>query len=93
MVKKTPKRTNKQYVITIIEDRCKGCSLCVTFCPSDTLKVSDEPNQKGVFVPMVVDISTCKGCNLCSKYCPDFAIFCSDETGSKNKKKGKVRSK
>ena len=84
-------KPKKQYVITIIEDRCKGCNLCVTFCPSDTLKVSDEPNQKGVFVPRVVDISTCKGCNLCSNYCPDFAIFCSDKSESKKMVKGRSK--
>jgi 2-oxoglutarate ferredoxin oxidoreductase subunit delta len=77
------RRAGKNYKIVILEDRCKGCKLCVSFCPSDTLEMSEKTNVKGYFLPMVVDITTCKGCNLCSKYCPDFAIYCEEDSSSK----------
>ncbi len=70
------RKSGKNFKIIIIKARCKGCKLCVTYCPTDTLKMSKETNINGYFVPEVKDIKTCSGCNLCSKYCPDFAIFC-----------------
>jgi len=66
------------YDIIIIDERCKGCKLCVKFCPTKTLQMSKDTNSKGYFVPVVINIATCKGCNLCSKYCPDFAIYCKE---------------
>ena len=73
---KSSNRTTNKYKITIIKDRCKGCKLCVSYCPMGTLEMSDEMNEKGFNIPRVVSLDTCKGCELCSKYCPDFAIFC-----------------
>jgi len=76
------KKMDKQkFEITIIKERCKGCKLCVIYCPTETLEMTEELNFNGYFVPEVIDIIRCKGCNLCTKICPDFAIFC-----SKNKK-------
>ena len=78
MVKDKTKNTQpvKKFRIIIIEDRCKGCKLCVSYCPTETLGMSDRTNKKGYFVPEVINIKNCKGCDLCSKYCPDFAIYC-----------------
>jgi 2-oxoglutarate ferredoxin oxidoreductase subunit delta len=89
---KSRKPTSKKYKIIIIKDRCKGCKLCVSYCPTETLEMSNEMNVKGYYIPHVVSINRCKGCDLCSKYCPDFAIFseCSDDgkdTQDFNKKK------
>ncbi|MBW2564503.1 MAG: 4Fe-4S binding protein [Deltaproteobacteria bacterium] len=52
--------------IHIIESRCKGCGLCVEFCPRGVLKMSDKFN------------SACVGCHFCEEVCPEFAIFCSN---------------
>jgi len=72
------KSKKHNYNIIIIDERCKGCKLCVKFCPTNTIQMSKEVNTKGYFVPVVINIVTCKGCNLCSKYCPDFAIYCKE---------------
>ena len=91
-VDKTSKsESKKKYKVTIIKDRCKGCKLCVLFCPSGTLEMSQEINSKGYILPKVVDISKCKGCNLCFKYCPDFAIYCEEAKGTDNKKTRKMK--
>ena len=76
----TPKKkaSKKNYKITILEDRCKGCKLCVIYCPTDTLEMSNNVNIKGNFIPKIKNIKACKGCNLCFKFCPDFAIFCTE---------------
>ena len=91
MVMPTKSRKSKKiFEVTIIKDRCKGCELCITNCPTDSLEMSKETNIKGYFVPRILDISTCSGCNLCSKLCPDFAIFCSEaDVNKKDRKKSK----
>ncbi|WP_372713812.1 ferredoxin family protein [Ilyobacter sp.] len=46
---------------------CKGCGICVEFCPKDVLDMKDGKVN-------VKDISACIKCNMCGKLCPDFAI-------------------
>lgn len=46
---------------------CKGCEICVEFCPKKTLAME---GTKAI----VADISTCSQCMLCELRCPDFAI-------------------
>jgi len=64
--------------ITIIENRCKGCGLCVEFCPKDVLSMSDGFNQKGYHPPFVEESSACVGCHFCEEVCPEFAVFCEE---------------
>lgn len=53
--------------ITINEQWCKSCEICVNFCPK---KVYD----MGRFYPVVARPDDCIACKLCEKLCPDFAI-------------------
>lgn len=62
--------------IFIIEDRCKGCGLCVEFCPTNVLKMSDKFNQKGYHPPFVERPTECVACHFCEEVCPEFAIYC-----------------
>jgi 2-oxoglutarate ferredoxin oxidoreductase subunit delta len=79
-VKKNKRGKNKkQYQIYILKDRCKGCKLCVLYCPTDTLEMSDEVNINGNFIPRIIDLEKCKGCKLCFKMCPDFALYVEDK--------------
>lgn len=57
----------KQWRIEIDAKLCKGCNICVDFCPTDTLEM------KGPVVE-IRDIDVCTGCQLCDLRCPDFAI-------------------
>ena len=61
--------------VAINAELCKGCGLCIAFCPSAVLKVSDKFNGKGYHPPHVVNPDACIGCDMCGMYCPDFAIF------------------
>ena len=54
--------------ITVKEHLCKGCEICVEFCPQKVLKMQG-------FVVVVDDIEKCKVCKMCELRCPDFAIF------------------
>ncbi|MDR3163762.1 MAG: 4Fe-4S binding protein [Mycoplasmataceae bacterium] len=61
--------------ITIIEERCKGCSVCTQFCPLHLLSVSKTKiNPAGYNVISVSDINKCIGCGMCSLMCPDRAL-------------------
>ena len=66
----------KKYKITIPKERCKGCGLCVAFCPKEVLEMSEErkTNEKGYRFVRVVKEENCTGCANCAVICPDTLI-------------------
>lgn len=60
--------------ITIDQERCKGCSLCIEFCPKKAIILSNKLNLKGYFVAAPVDDNGCNGCATCALMCPEIAI-------------------
>ncbi|MFC1887668.1 ferredoxin family protein [Candidatus Cloacimonadota bacterium] len=70
-----PKPKVVEGEIHIVEDRCKGCSFCVEFCPNNVLELSTHFNIKGYHPPRVVDPDRCTFDGLCESMCPDSAIF------------------
>jgi 2-oxoglutarate ferredoxin oxidoreductase subunit delta len=61
--------------IHLIVERCKGCQLCVTYCPRGVLEMSSLFNAKGYHPPQVSDSQHCVACGLCEMLCPEFAIY------------------
>jgi 2-oxoglutarate ferredoxin oxidoreductase subunit delta len=55
-------------VIKIKNEWCKGCGLCVGFCPKGVLSL----NAYGKAV--IEHPEKCTQCGNCELYCPDFAI-------------------
>jgi len=53
--------------IDIVVNYCKGCEICVVFCPEKVLVMNRE-------IVEVLDISKCSKCNICEYLCPDFSI-------------------
>jgi len=49
---------------------CKGCHICVDFCPTGTLAM----NGKGEH-PTVAHPENCTACHFCDTHCPDMAIL------------------
>lgn len=47
---------------------CKGCGICVAFCPKAVLEL-DKKDKASVAVP-----EKCIACRLCELRCPDLAI-------------------
>jgi len=65
----------KTRIKTVIDnDRCKGCGLCIEFCPQNHLRISDVLRWFCIH-PVEPDEETeCTGCKLCVLMCPDVAI-------------------
>jgi 2-oxoglutarate ferredoxin oxidoreductase subunit delta len=60
--------------ITVNNERCKGCELCVISCPKKIIEMSAELNKKGYHFAKLSDESLCTGCGFCYQICPDVAI-------------------
>lgn len=60
--------------ITVDGERCKGCGLCLEFCPRNNLRLAEGLNARGVHVAEESGAGTCTGCKLCALMCPDVAI-------------------
>ena len=79
-------------MITLMEDWCKGCELCIIRCPVDALEWSDQLNKRGVYPPRLKEVNECNFCRLCELICPDFAItVIPDEDEGKEKKETKSK--
>ncbi len=60
--------------VKINKKRCKGCRLCILFCPKKNLKVDEAMNESGLFPAAVIDIDACTGCGFCYVMCPEACI-------------------
>ncbi|MEW6665095.1 MAG: ferredoxin family protein [Thermodesulfobacteriota bacterium] len=55
-------------VVEINRDWCKGCGICVAFCPGKALEKDDR--EKACWVRP----EECNACGICELRCPDMAI-------------------
>ena len=53
---------------------CKGCGICVAFCPRQVLAVENGKVH-------IVDLEKCVKCGSCESLCPDYAIYIVQEGG------------
>lgn len=58
----------------IRDDLCKGCVLCVAFCPEGVLVMTERTNHKGYLLPELIDQPGCTACKICGRICPELAI-------------------
>jgi len=61
--------------IEIDQELCKGCLICLNFCPKGIIYRSDEINASG-YLPACSnnDDGECTGCAICAVVCPEVAI-------------------
>jgi len=69
----------KKHEVRILKNNCKGCGICVHYCPKKTLEMSEEFTPKGYHPPEKKKGTECSGCRVCERMCPDFAIFIEEE--------------
>jgi 2-oxoglutarate ferredoxin oxidoreductase subunit delta len=48
---------------------CKGCHICVEFCPAKVLAMDPDADHPYVAAP-----EKCTACHFCDTHCPDLAI-------------------
>ena len=61
--------------VTFNEEKCKGCGLCVTFCPKHILQMAPvRINAKGYHPAEITDVAACVACASCARTCPDAVI-------------------
>ena len=67
--------------LLIEADRCKGCELCVSACPTHVLALDiDRVNRLGHHPVHLTDPFRCTSCALCARVCPDavFTVYAPD---------------
>ena len=68
-------KSSPRGLVVVRGERCKGCGVCVEFCPTHVLALSASFTSKGYHPPEIVHPEDCSGCDLCGMYCPDFAVY------------------
>jgi len=60
--------------LTINPKHCKGCNICVAFCPKQVLDLDE------VGKVYIKDLDKCISCGQCELRCPDYVIKVTKET-------------
>ncbi|MGD0949927.1 MAG: ferredoxin family protein [Candidatus Binatia bacterium] len=63
--------------ITVDAQRCKGCALCIEFCPKKVIVTSRDLNSAGYYAAEFVNADGkggCTGCAICGLVCPEVVI-------------------
>jgi 2-oxoglutarate ferredoxin oxidoreductase subunit delta len=66
--------------LRILEERCKGCGLCVEFCPKKVLSFSEKRNLQGYKVVYFKEPERCNACGICYLMCPEVVFVEEEET-------------
>lgn len=60
--------------IVVDTERCKGCGVCITTCPTKVITLGKKVNNKGYNFLVMQDGIDCIGCASCAMICPDSCI-------------------
>ncbi len=60
--------------VSFNEELCKGCGLCVEYCPLKIIELSEKINSMGYHPAQIIDVNRCTGCAFCAMMCPDVVI-------------------
>lgn len=64
-----PTRKAPRGEVIIYATWCKGCTICVEFCPTGVLAMHPSGRH-----PIVAAPENCTACHFCDTHCPDLAI-------------------
>ncbi len=65
---------NKSEKLTIHKERCKGCQICVIYCPKKVLSIGEKLNKLGYRYVILNKEDGCTACGICAEMCPDIVI-------------------
>lgn len=74
-------KVKKKPAVHIFPEWCKGCGICVAFCPKQVLEMGKD-QMAHVMYP-----EKCIECALCARRCPEFAIYVSGDDIKESRKK------
>ena len=81
-------KDGRDMPVLVFEHWCKGCMICVEFCPENVLEYDPETGKVFVAHP-----ERCTQCGRCELRCPDFAITrVKRENGNGAKKASKKKT-
>ncbi len=61
----------RPVVVDYVEERCRGCALCLDVCQFGALELRDPDDPES---RVVLDPAACRGCALCAAVCPTAAL-------------------
>ena len=64
----------RRFKLEFKRDKCKGCELCISFCPKGVLSIDHAVNVKGYRPATATAPEECIGCLSCVTMCPDGVI-------------------
>lgn len=68
-----PGKTKRdKNLLTLDPTWCKGCGICVEFCPKNVLDLVEEKIN-------IKSREDCIACGMCESLCPDYAIWFNEE--------------
>ncbi len=67
-------KAKKKGRIEIDQEFCKGCEICIHFCPKDAICPSKQLNPSGYLPAVYNDNGKCTGCAICALVCPEAVI-------------------
>jgi len=67
-------KTKQRVTITIDEQMCKGCGLCISVCPRHVMSAAKHMNTRALHPATLTDPDSCTGCAQCAIMCPDACI-------------------
>jgi 2-oxoglutarate ferredoxin oxidoreductase subunit delta len=65
----TPIKKGPRGEVILYATWCKGCRICVEFCPPKVLAMDAVDDYPRVVLP-----DKCTACHFCDTHCPDLAI-------------------
>ncbi|MFB3881357.1 MAG: ferredoxin family protein [Armatimonadota bacterium] len=66
--------TKSRVLLSIDEENCKGCGLCVQVCPRKAMGFAIHINSRGFHPACLRDADGCTGCAQCAIMCPDACV-------------------
>ena len=67
-------KTKGRVKLTVDEEICKGCGLCILVCPLHAMGESKQINTRGFHPAELARPDECTACAQCALMCPDVCI-------------------